>query len=67
VTDFGRECGRFLMLRKVLIMQFKSLAPVFTFAAYATYFIRPKELGQVILVAKQPDPTSQSSGSENVD
>jgi hypothetical protein len=54
-------------------MRFNSSAPVFDFTAYTRDFIRPskdgsqKELGQVISVAKQPDPAAQSKGFENVD
>jgi hypothetical protein len=62
----------FLMCVEASIMRINSSALELDITAYTKDFIRPriyspKELGQVISVAKQPDPAAQSNGFENVD
>jgi hypothetical protein len=58
----------FLMCAEVSIMRFDSSAPVHTpGTSYVHKNSSPKELSQVISVAKQPDAIAHSNGLGNVD
>jgi hypothetical protein len=72
VTDLRREVCSFLMWAEASIKRLNSSAQCSISlhspgTSYGPNDSSPKELGQVTLVAKQPDPAAQSNGFEDFD